>query len=335
MTKSGAPIRIIFMGTPEIAIPALLSLRGVERRSNLQIVAVITQPDRPVGRTHALTPPPVKVAAEKIGLQVLQPEKLRDPQTIRQIRAFTPDLMVVAAYGQIVPKAIIEMPKYGAINIHPSLLPKYHGASPIQAAIAAGETETGVTIMLMDVELDHGPILAQTRVPIAQDETGDSLSEKLAAVGAELLAATLPDLIAGNVRPQEQNHSQATLTKTLTRDDAKINWHESAEIIERKIRAYDPWPGTWTMWKMRLNILKAVILSPDGIRNEGSPTNVGPGTTFKTKTGFAVACGSGALEGLELHPAGRRTMSAAEFLRGHPEIVGTVLSSRALRLGSG
>lgn len=345
MIKSSAPIRILFMGTPDFAIPSLYTLHATP----YTLVGVITQPDKPTGRKQIFTPPPVKkfilsARASKAesrdlsrmrDIPILQPQKLRDPQVIEQIRSLEPDLIVVAAYGQIIPKAILEIPKFGTLNVHPSLLPKYRGASPIQAAIASGDTETGVTIMQLDEQLDHGPIIAQTHAPIAPNETGGSLSEKLSHIGAELLIATISDWIAGKTKPKEQDHLQATLTKQLTREDGKIDWTKSAEEIERKIRAYNPWPGSWTVLpqkhkntktrnqEIKLKILKAVVLNA----SEGYPMNVGSGTTIKTQTGsLAVACGSGTLEILELQLEGKRRMSSADFLRGNPNLLNSHLN---------
>ncbi len=338
MTNSGAPIRIIFLGTPDFALPTLSLLSAP-----YSLVGIITQPDRPVGRRQTLTPSPVKVAAKKLGIPVLQPEKLRDKKIVEQIRELKPDLIVVAAYGQIIPKAVLEIPRYGALNIHPSLLPKYRGASPIQAAIAAGDIETGVTLILLDEELDHGPILAQARVPIAPDETGSSLSPKLARIGAELLRATMPEWITKKIKPQEQDHTQATVTKLLTRDDGKIDWHEPAEVIDRRIRAYDPWPGTWTTIQIKDSRFKIKVLKAHLLQLKSYNLNLPakPGTVFKTPSGFAIACGQtpspsrgkgwgegvNALEILELQPEGKRAMSAAEFLRGHPDVIGATMSS--------
>lgn len=313
------------MGTPDFAVPALQTLAPF-----LNIIEVITQPDRPVGRKRALTPPPVKINTEKLGLPVFQPEKIRDPETTEHIRAANPDLIIVAAYGQIIPKAILDAPRLGTLNIHASLLPKYRGASPIATAIKNGETETGVTIMLVDELLDHGPILAQGRIPIAPDETGNSLSHKLSLLGAQLLTATLPEWISGRIKPQEQNHTEATSTKLLTRKDGKINWHERAESIERTIRAYDPWPGTWTLWqhkdkKVRLTVLSSrVIALPSPSARDGG-NGEGAGFVFKTPTGFAVTCGRDALEILTLQPEGKRSMTAADFLRGYPTVLHSIL----------
>ena len=307
------------MGTPDFAVP---TLRALLELTQLSVVAVVTQPDRPVGRKQILTPPPIKVLAQDNSITVLQPEKLRDQSTVEQIKNLSPELIVVAAYGQIIPKAILEMPKFGAINVHASLLPKYRGASPIQAVIAAGERETGVTIMLMDELLDHGPILSQGSIKIDSDETGGSLFEKLSTLGAELLASTTLEWIAGRIETKEQAHTQATSTKLLKRDSGKIDWHQSAESIERMVRAYNPWPGTWTTWQHGDKPLRISIVRASGCESRTSNPD---GTVFKTDRGFAVQCGIGALEILELQLEGKRAMNAQDFLKGHPAIVDTML----------
>lgn len=307
------------MGTPDFAVPSLVALT----KYGLDIIEVITQPNRPVGRKHTLTPPPVKTAALAGGILVFQPEKARDLKTIEHIRALNPDLIIVAAYGQIIPKAILDIPRLGSLNVHASLLPKYRGASPIAAAIKNGETETGITVMQIDELLDHGPIISQSRVVIAPDETGDSLTKKLSTLGAELLATTLPDFIAGKMTPRAQNHADATSTKLLTREDGKINWHASAEEIERMVRAYDPWPGTWTELetkdlRFKIKVLQAHIVQ---LKSLNSHSVTQPGTIFQTPTGFAVHCGTGALEIVKVQPEGKRPMSATDFLHGYPNII--------------
>lgn len=314
-------IRTIFMGTPQFAVPALLALFEIS-----EVIAVITKPDEPVGRKKILVPPPIKVEAQKRNVLVLQPEKIRDPQFISIIRDLQPDLIVVAAYGKIIPRELLALPRYGTINVHASLLPKYRGASPKQAAILAGESETGVTIMLIDELLDHGPILAQATISIAPDETGGSLTEKLATVGAKLLAATIPEWVAGRIKPQEQDHAKATMTKLLTRDDGKIDWSKPADYIERLVRVYDPWPGAWTtVWikdlGLRIKVLKARLQPKSYNLNPKSKS----GTLFKTPHGLAVVCSTGSLELLKLQVEGKRPISAREFINGYPDIIGSQL----------
>ncbi len=311
--------KTIFFGTPEFAAPILLVLVKI-----VKVIMVITQPDRQAGRRQRLTAPPIKILAQKLYLPIDQPEKVRDPKIIDALKKLAPDLIVVAAFGQIIPKAILELPKYGALNVHPSLLPKYRGASPIQSAIKNGEKKTGVAIMLMDEQLDHGPILAQASLAIAPNETGASLSGKLSQLGARLLLRTIRQWLTGKIKPQKQNHNQATMTKTLTREDGKINWQEPAQIIEQKIRAYDPWPGSWTKWldqgrSKRLNILKALIVKREETSHQ-------PGWVFKTEKNWAIQCGQDSLEIILLQPEGKRQMRAPEFLNGHPQILNSILT---------
>lgn len=318
--KSGEPIRAIFMGTPDFSVKSLGALLKIK---NIEIVTVITQTDKPVGRKQIITPAPVKIAAEKHNLKIIQPQKIRDPETIAAIKNLNPDLIVVAAYGKIIPKEILEIPRFGAVNVHASLLPKYRGASPIQTAIALGEKETGITIMLMDEFMDHGQILSQEKIRIENTDTGDKMFEKLSTLGAELLSKTLSLWIAGKIMPKEQDHSQATACKILNREDGKIDWNEPAEVIERKIRAYDSWPGTWTIWNrndkpLRLNIFLSKLI------NENSKKEIG--IVFKTAGGFAMQCGKNSLEILELQSEGKNRITSKQFLNGYPDIVGSKLN---------
>ena len=235
--------RIIFFGTPlfgQIILQKLLD-------ENFNIAAVVTQPDRPVGRDQKLTPSPVKTLANERKIPVLAPA---DKQSLlaasRKLSALKPALLVVASYGMIVPQEILELPEKGALNVHPSLLPKYRGASPIQAAILNGEAETGVTIILMDEQMDHGPILRQEKVALDPTENTPTAMVKLAQFGGKLLARTIPNYLSGKITPQPQDHTQATYTKLIKKDDGKVNWQENNIQIERMVRAYNPWPGVWT-----------------------------------------------------------------------------------------
>lgn len=311
-------IRIVFMGTPEFAVPIFKSLRSAKE---YEIVAVVTQPDRPVGRKQKLTPPAMKLAAQKHQIPVLQPERLRKPEATAEIKELNPDLIVVVAYGQIIPKTILDLPRFGAVNVHPSLLPKYRGASPIQATIANGDTVTGVTIMLLDEQLDHGPILADRAVAIAPTATGETLSERLAQTGATLLMETLPRYVKGELVPREQDHGAATVVKQLTREDGRIDWSRSAIEIERVIRAHNPWPGSWTTWnELRLKIIGVKV------SNE-APTWLKHGSVFQTSDGLlAVRCANGSIVLEILQSEGKKEMTAAEFLRGQPMFLGAKLS---------
>lgn len=315
---SNSKFRVLFMGTPEFAVPIFESLQNAKE---YKIVAVVTQPDRPVGRKQIPTPPPVKTAAKKHRIPVLQPERLRNPEAIAEIKELNPDVIAVAAYGQIIPRVILEIPRFGAVNVHPSLLPKYRGASPIQAAIKNGDAVTGVTIMLLDEQLDHGPTLADRAVAIAPTDTAGTLSERLAQEGAKLLLEILPRYLAGELAPREQDHTAATVVKQLIREDGRIDWSRPAAEIERASRAYNPWPGSWTAWnEMRLKVVQVKISSE-------APEWLKPGSVFQTSDGaLAVRCGNGSIVLEALKPEGKKEMTATDFLRGHDDFVGSHLA---------
>jgi methionyl-tRNA formyltransferase len=251
--------RIIFIGTPEFGAIILEKLI----KANFAPVLVVTTPDKPVGRKQVVTPPPVKIMAQKYNIQIEQPERIKNYES--RIKELNPDLIIVAAYGQIVPKRILDIPRYGCLNVHPSLLPKYRGASPIQTTILNGDEKTGVTIMLMDKKMDHGQILAQQEleIPITNIQF-PNLQNKLANLGAELLIDTIPKYINGEIKPKEQDHSQATFTKIIKKEDGLIDWSKKPEEIERQIRAFNPWPSTFTFIKkddkqIRVKVLEAEI----------------------------------------------------------------------------
>ena len=240
-------MKIIYLGTPKFSVAILEALIN----SDYEVTAVITNPDAPVGRKQILTPSPVKIIAEKNKIPVIQPDEMRN---------FDVDLAIIAAYGKIISKNILDIPRFGTINIHPSLLPKYRGASPIQNAILNGDKKTGVTIMKLDEEMDHGPILANSELPIADSDTYESLSQKLAKIGAELLIKTIPEYISGKIKPIEQKHAEATYTKIIKKEDGKIDWSKNAAEIERMTRAFYPWPTAWTTWNGKiLKILEAEV----------------------------------------------------------------------------
>ena len=306
-----AALRIIFMGTPELASA---SLNALLREPAFQIVTVVTQPDRPKGRELKLQPSPVKQIAMSAGVPVLQPLKARDEPFIAQLRALQPDLIAVAAFGQILPKAVLDLPRWGCLNVHTSLLPKYRGASPIQSAILNGEIETGVTIMKMDVGLDTGDILTQRTTPIRDEDNAATLHDRLAQIGAELLVQTIPDHVAGKIQPRPQQHDQATHVSKIKKQAGRIDWQQPARAIWNRIRAFTPWPGAFTFLPvppqpLLLKIWQAEVVS-------------GPGTAGEVlsadKTGIVIACGEGALRVTQLQREGGRRMSAMEFLAGHP-----------------
>mgnify|MGYP001576614106 CR=1 FL=1 len=287
-------MNVIFFGTPEFAIPILEALV----KEGHDIIAVITQPDKPAGRKQKLTPPPVKLAAQKLGLKILQPASLKNNNDIPTfLRMLECDLGVVAAYGKIIPQEILYMPKHSFINIHPSLLPKYRGPSPIQTALLNGITETGVTIMLVDEQIDHGPILAQKPYYLLPTTYYTQAEKELAEIGAKLLVETLPKYIGGEIKPKPQDHSQATFTKMFAREDGRINWSEPAEKIYNRIRALNPEPGTWTMWP-------------------ASPSQGGKGKIINIKRTELV---DGKLKIQTIQMEGKKEMPFKEFLNGYPD----------------
>lgn len=269
MEKESNETKIVFMGTPEFAVPVLLHLA----KNGYNLVGVITQPDRPSGRQMINTPPPIKLEAEKLNLPIYQFAKL-DAAAIAKIAKLEPDLIIVAAYGNFLPKKLLELPKHGCLNLHPSLLPKYRGASPVATAILNGETKTGVSIILLDEEMDHGPIVAQTETEILEDDDGASLLYSLACEGADLLIKILPDHLAGKIMPQAQDDNEATLTKMFDKADGEIDWQKPPREINSKVRALYPWPGAWTdITGKRVKILKTHLegeeLFIDFVKPEG------------------------------------------------------------------
>lgn len=301
-------MRIIFMGSAELACPCLEALA---RLPSHEIVAVVTQPDKPKGRDLKLSPPPVKVTAEKLGLPVQQPAKMKDPAAQEALRALRPDLIAVVAYGQILPKAVLDLPSRGCINVHTSLLPRWRGASPIQHAILAGDPETGVTTMYLNEKMDEGDIILQRPEPIRPDDTSGVLHDRLAKIGAELLVETV---LLENPPRRPQDHTLTTYAKKLAKEDGRVDWTKPAVEIERLVRAFNPWPGAHTF----VGDLMLKILCSGFVPGVSAP----PGTVLP---GFVVATGAGGLRILELQPAGKRRMSAEEFLRGHKIGAGLLL----------
>jgi methionyl-tRNA formyltransferase len=310
-------MRIVFFGTGDIGLPTLRALL----KSEHEVVGVVTQPDKPVGRAQLIESPPIKRALmsgalttsparteRALALRVLQPVRIKDRQAIEEIHALTPDVIVVMAYGQILPRDILEIPKIACLNLHASLLPRWRGAAPIQAAIAAGDRETGITVMYMDEGLDTGDILLQRTIDIVPAETGGSLHNRLAEVAPEALLESL-DLLAKRSAPRiPQDNALATYAPKLKREDGKIDWSDPAEVIERRIRAFDPWPGAFMKFDGRnLKVFSAIIVSLLGK----------PGEILRREREFVVAAGEGALSLGEVQLEGKRRMPAAEFLRGH------------------
>lgn len=307
--------RVMFMGTPEFALPALERL--VEQVS---VVGVVTQPDRPAGRGRRLVMPPVKEMALAEGIPVIQPARLRNVEAIEHIRSWAPDVAVVAAYGQIIPLSILEVPPYGVLNVHASLLPRWRGASPIQGALLSGDPVTGVTIMKLDEGVDTGPILAKRETPIDPEETAGELESRLARLGADLLMDVLPAYLAGRLQPQPQPEEGVTVTRLIRKSQARIDWSRSAEALHNHIRAFSPEPGAFTFWDgTRVKILRSRVVFPNKAP-EGDP-----GTVFLWEDLPAVITGSGCLALIQLQMAGKRPMDGDAFVRGRRDFVGAVL----------
>lgn len=314
-------IKIVFMGTPDFAVPALKALAADPR---FKIVGVFTQPDRPVGRKQQLTPPPVKKAALELNLPIFQPEKIK--QEAAQLEALQPDLIVVTAYGQILSAAVLEVPKYGCINVHASLLPKYRGAACLQAAILSGDRISGVTIMKMDVGLDTGPILSQKSIKLSPEETLPTLHDKLSALGAKLLIPTLKKYLAGNISPETQDESAASYIKMLKKEDGHIDWNRPAKEIERQIRAFNPWPGTYSLISDKKLGMDKIMFKILSVRPK--PISINRylvGELFMYNNALAVQCGQNSLVIIKLQIEGRSVMEVDDFLRGNNTIIGTIL----------
>jgi methionyl-tRNA formyltransferase len=330
-------VRVLFMGTPDFAVPSLSALIDAGYR----VVGVVTQPDRPKGRKRVLTPPPVKVEAERAGIPVLQPEKLRRPEAVAAVLGFQPDLIVTAAYGQILPKAVLDAPRYGCINVHASLLPKYRGGAPVHYAVMNGETKTGVTLMYMDEGLDTGDMISKVEVPILETDTAGTMFGKLAEAGAQLLIETLPKLLAGEVRAEPQNAAEATYARNLTREDERIDWRRTSREIFNHVRGLNPWPVAYTTWNGE--VLKvweaappqaaeagaapaAVAAASGGADEPGETVAAVPGTVLALgERGITVRTGDGAIVLTVVQPAGKKAMPAGELVKGGRMTVGTRL----------
>ncbi|MFB5678982.1 methionyl-tRNA formyltransferase [Paenibacillus terreus] len=313
-------IRIVFMGTPGFAVPSLEALL----EDGYNVVGVVTQPDKPQGRKKILTPPPVKEAAVKHGLSVMQPQRLRLPEAVAELAQWKPDVIVTAAYGQILPKAVLDMPQFGCLNVHGSLLPRYRGGAPIQRAIINGETVTGVTLMYMAEGLDTGDMIAKVEVPIEPEDTSGTVFAKLSTAGAQLLREQLPLLLAGKAGRTPQNEDEATYAPNLTREDEKIDWQHSSQAIYNRIRGLVPFSGAFTLWDG--NVFKIwAAKRPEAGR--GSAGGESPGTVLKlTDEGIEVRTGDGSIWLTEVQPAGKKAMEAGQFARGGQMKPGTVLA---------
>jgi methionyl-tRNA formyltransferase len=295
--------RIVFMGSPDFAVPALEALAA-----KYLLVGVVTQPDRPAGRGGNLKPPAVKEAALRLGIPIIQPEKLRQPDAMAQLRIWAPDLIVVAAFGQILRPDLLDLPKWGCINIHGSLLPRGRGAAPIQAAILAGDKETGITIMKMDPGVDTGPVLSQRYIPISPEDTAGTLFKKLAPLGASLLLETLPRYLSGELLPRPQPAEGITYAPMLKKEDGRLDFTQPAAVLERRVRAFNPWPGTWFEWNdASLKVLYARTSAEKG---------PGAGHRLIVEGRPAFGTGDGILILEEIQPAGKKPMPGKAFLAG-------------------
>jgi methionyl-tRNA formyltransferase len=304
---------IVFMGTPDFSVPILQQLID-----NYTVIGVVTQPDRPAGRKQQVQMSPIKQLALQHNSPVLQPEKLRRPEAIAELKHWQPDVYVVAAFGQILPQSVLDIPTHGSINVHASLLPRWRGAAPIQAAIRAGDAETGVTIMKMDAGLDTGPMLKMRAIPIAPDETGASLHDRLSVLGADLLMETLPGYLDGTILPQPQPEAGITIAPQVKKEEGKIDWTQDAVVIERLIRAFTPWPGTFTFFKeQQLKIISGSVV-------EGSAA---AGQIVKLTDGIAVGTGHNLLKLGVIQLAGRKAMPVEAFVKGQADFAGATLVS--------
>lgn len=305
--------QVLFFGTPEIALPTLHSLAESEE---IEVAAVVTQPDKPTGRHQEMTPPAVKVLAEKKGIPVLQPETLRGNSEFEElVRELEPDAYVIISYGQIIPKKILEIPKYGALNIHVSLLPKYRGASPIQQALLNGDSTTGITIIKINEKMDAGDIVFVKKLPISDEDNAETLSEKLAVMGGEFIAPVLLDYMEGNLKPIPQNHAQATFCSKIEKDDGRIKWEDqTAQEIFNRIRAFTPWPSCFTTWDgKRMKIIEA--------RVGGETIEPGMMKILSGGEGLPLAIGTkkGSIHPIKIQLEGKGIVDIKTFLNGNKE----------------
>lgn len=303
--------RAIFFGTPEFSVPIAAATARVT-----ELVAVVTQPDAPTGRGQKLQPSPLKRWANEHHLAVLEPERMRDPRWLAAIRELRPDVAILAAYGKILPAELLTIPRHGFLNIHPSLLPRHRGPSPVAGALLAGDEQTGVSLMLLDDEMDHGPIIAQVSTEIEPHENRSDLEARLAQLGAELLTSSIVPYLAGRLIAKPQDHDQATYTSLLKREDGTIDWHQPADIVARRIRAMFPWPGSRTSWSGHdLKVLSGVA--------DNQPTSDRPGTVANIDHQPAVVCGRGSLVLKMVQLDGGKPMPASDFARGHRDFIGS------------
>lgn len=312
-------MRLVYMGTPQFAVPPLRALAAAGH----EMVGVITRTDKPAGRGRSVAAPPVKLAAQEMGLAVFQPKRVREPEFVEHLRTLAPEAIIVAAYGQILPKDILALPKYGCINLHASLLPLYRGAAPINWAIIRGETETGITIMQMDEGMDTGATLVQEQVPIEANDTAGTLAEKLSLLGARLITTALPLIASGKLLPAAQDGSKATMAPLLKKENGLIDWTLPAGEIHNRVRGLSPWPGAYGFLDNKM----VKIITAEAIAGNGEA-----GVLYeKDKNILEAGTGSGLLRILSLQPEGRKPMTAAEFMRGHRGIAGKKFELRSIK----
>lgn len=305
--------RIIFMGTPDFSVPILEDLSA-----GFNVVLVVSQPDKPVGRKRILTPPSVISKAHELGLETFQPERIKDEDAIERIKSFEPDIIITAAYGQILPKELLEIPPYGAINVHASLLPRHRGGAPIHRAIIEGDSESGVTIMYMEEGLDSGDMISQASTEITSSDTTGSLHNRLSEIGSKLLLDTLPDIFNDAHTASPQDESLVTYSPNISKEDERLDWTHSARLVDCRIRGLSPWPGAYTMHEgARVKLYFSKFIN--------APTKSEAGTIVsKTENGFTVACGDGKLiEVTEMQPAGKKRMDAAQWISNNMDAIHT------------
>jgi len=314
--------KIIFMGTPEFAVPSLLALADAEAQA--KVVAVVTQPDRRAGRGRKMQAPPVKLAALARNIEVLQPTKLKSAETFSRLQEYDPELIVVAAYGRILPPSLLELPRYGCVNVHASLLPRHRGASPINHAIIAGDAETGVSIMRMDEGLDTGTVYARAALPIPADATCAALGEQLSRLGADLLGKTLPGIVDGSLQPEPQSGAEATYAPLLTKEDGRLDFSLGAEELARRVRGLQPWPGAFSFIEgARLRVAEAHVVDTATGSDSSAPGQV----LAAGAEGVVICCGTGALCLDTVQPAGKKIMPAAAWVAGRGVQVGARFES--------
>lgn len=308
-------MRVVFMGSPAFGVPSLRALIA-----HFDVAGVVTQPDRPAGRGRKLRPPEVKQVALEASLPVIQPSSLKGPEVVPHLKAWGAELIVVAAFGQLIPPSILDLPPHGCLNVHPSLLPRWRGASPIQAAILDGDQETGVTIMRIEAGLDTGPIVAQRRLPLNNEWTGGELSRQLAELGASLLIETLPEYITGEIQPVAQDEAQATYAHTISKSASELDFNKPAAVLARQVRAYEPRPGSFVRWAGRRLIVRGARAQ---FGNDASP-----GDVLTIEDYPAIATVDGVLVLVDVQPEGKGVMEGKAFLRGAPAFAGASLASK-------